>query len=151
MIFLIMNLMSCSKGQSQIYIKKVNPAESLSEVIVELSNIQEKCEYYIPSLLYLVQDLPSSDSSRISITMIEGLEFLPMQMLKDLIGYFESGGRTILLMGENAKRLCSNPQEEKEFVYDEDFEVYPSDYSLWVYKLKGSKLVELESYKIPCN
>lgn len=146
-----MNMANCSKGQNRVFIEKVDPSENLSEVITELSNFQQGCDYYTSSLMYLIRDEYELDSFKLSITMIEALEFLPKQMLGNIVGYFESDGRTVLLMGEKLKILYSNPQNKKEFIYDEDFEVYPSDYSLWIYGLKGDELVELESYKIPCK
>ena len=148
---LIMSLANCSNSQSKVFIEKIDPPENLSRVIIELSDIQKECDYYASSLMYLVQDVSSVNTPKVSVTMIEGLEFLPKQMFTEIVGYFESENRTVLLMGESAKKLFSNPQGKKEFVYDEDFEVYPSDYSLWIYELKGSELIEIESYKIPCQ
>ena len=150
-LILMMNVAGCSLGQGQVFIEKVDPSENLAEIILELSDSQQECDYYTPSLMYLIRDISESGSFKLSITMIEGLEFIPKQMLGDIVGYFDSDGRTVLLMGERLKKLSSNLQTKKEFAYDEDFEVYPSDYSLWIYELKGDELVELESFKIPCD
>lgn len=148
---LIINLANCSYGQNRILIEKIDPSENLATIIEELSYSMRECDYYHSSLMYLVRDLSGTDSFRLSITMIEGLEFLSEEMYGDIIGYFESDGRTVLLMGEKLKKLCSISQIKKEFIYDEDFEVYPSDYSLWIYELNDDQLIELKSYKIPCN
>lgn len=146
-----MNVAGCTLGQDRILIQKVKPSKSLVETILALSSSQQNCDYLTPSLMYLIRDISDSDSLKLSITMIEGLEFIPKSMLGDIVGCFEVDKRTALLMGNNLNELYTNLETKKKFTYDENFEIYPSDYSLWIYKIKGDKLVELESYKIPCN
>ena len=149
-LLLMMSMSSCSKGQ-ELLIEKVVPLENLSETIEELSEAQKACDYHDYTLMYLVRDISDSESLKLSITMIEGLEFIPEQMLGDIIGWFEISGKTVLLMGEKLKRVCVDFLGKKKFRYQSDLEIYPSDYSLWIYELEGNQLIKLNSFEIPCE
>lgn len=83
--------------------------------------------------------------------MIDGLDFLTSRTRKNISGFFEADGNTVLIVGDSLKKSVYKTGRKRKFTYNKDFEVYPSDYSLWVYEIKEGQLNLLESYEIPCN
>ncbi|WP_188466604.1 hypothetical protein [Marivirga lumbricoides] len=148
---LFLNILNFSECEDSLQLDEIEPSTNLSTTIEALSKSQKDCKYYNSKLMFLIKDISEADSLRVRITMIEGLDFLTSSSQKNIKGFFEADGHTVLVVSDSLKNLYIKTGRKKKFTYNKDFEAYPSDYSLWVYEIKEGQLNLLESYKIHCN